>query len=172
MRKYRLVCVLKQSMSAEEAQQNVDTVTEYIKNKNGKLLDSKNLGLERLSYPINRDSRGHYFVLDVEMNQEDIAGLRYLIAVNENFLREMVIALNKYDQTLDKMLESAKERKQDLSCASSCLYDLSRFVASNGKMLPRHLTGLDAKKMRLLSVAIKRARYLALLPFKARPNFN
>lgn len=42
---------------------------------------------------------------------------------------------------------------------------LTRFVSERGKILPSRITSVSAKKQRLLSQAIKRARNLALLPF-------
>jgi small subunit ribosomal protein S18 len=42
---------------------------------------------------------------------------------------------------------------------------LRRFVTDRGKIRPRRQTGTCAKHQRPLSVAIKRARHLALLPF-------
>jgi small subunit ribosomal protein S18 len=42
---------------------------------------------------------------------------------------------------------------------------LSRFITENGKILPSRLSGVDARHQRQLAVAIKRARYLALLPY-------
>ena len=42
---------------------------------------------------------------------------------------------------------------------------LKRFVSSNGKIIPRRITGTCAKYQRMLAVAIKRAREMALLPF-------
>ena len=42
---------------------------------------------------------------------------------------------------------------------------LLKFVNAQGKILPRRLTGTSLKYQRRLSVAIKRARHLALLPF-------
>ncbi|MCL0049131.1 30S ribosomal protein S18 [Dehalococcoidia bacterium] len=44
---------------------------------------------------------------------------------------------------------------------------LRRFISDRGKMEPRHRTGVCAKHQRLLSTALKRARYLALLPYTA-----
>lgn len=40
---------------------------------------------------------------------------------------------------------------------------LKQYVTENGRMLPRKYTGLPAKYQRLLSVAIKRARYMLLM---------
>lgn len=42
---------------------------------------------------------------------------------------------------------------------------LKRFLTEGGKILPRRLTGLTAKQQRQLTLAIKRARHLALLPY-------
>ena len=42
---------------------------------------------------------------------------------------------------------------------------LSRFITENGKILPSRLSGVDARHQRQLARAIKKARYLALLPY-------
>jgi small subunit ribosomal protein S18 len=42
---------------------------------------------------------------------------------------------------------------------------LSRFISERGKILPRRLSGVSARHQRQLQVAIKRARFLALLPY-------
>jgi small subunit ribosomal protein S18 len=42
---------------------------------------------------------------------------------------------------------------------------LARFITDNGKILPSRLSGVDARHQRQLAVAIKKARYLALLPY-------
>jgi|TARA_Y100001960_G_scaffold24215_1_gene21380 small subunit ribosomal protein S18 len=40
---------------------------------------------------------------------------------------------------------------------------LSKYISEYGKIIPRHITGVSAKKQRELANAIKRARHLALL---------
>ena len=42
---------------------------------------------------------------------------------------------------------------------------LRRFVSERAKILPRRVTGTCARHQRDLTVAIKRARYLALMPY-------
>ena len=44
---------------------------------------------------------------------------------------------------------------------------LLKFVNEQGKILPRRLTGTSLKYQRKLSVAIKRSRHLALMPYVA-----
>ncbi|NDL66687.1 30S ribosomal protein S18 [Anaerotalea alkaliphila] len=42
---------------------------------------------------------------------------------------------------------------------------LKRFISERGKILPRRITGTCAKHQRTLTIAIKRARHVALLPY-------
>ena len=44
---------------------------------------------------------------------------------------------------------------------------LKRYVSERGKILPRRITGNCAKHQRALTVAVKRARHVALMPYVA-----
>lgn len=44
---------------------------------------------------------------------------------------------------------------------------LQRFMNDQGKILPRRVTGTSAKYQRQLSRAIKRARFLGMIPYVA-----
>lgn len=44
---------------------------------------------------------------------------------------------------------------------------LKKFVSERGKILPRRVTGTSAKYQRKLTLAIKRSRIMALLPFSS-----
>ena len=44
---------------------------------------------------------------------------------------------------------------------------LLKFVNEQGKILPRRLTGTSLKYQRKVSIAIKRARHLAIMPYVA-----
>jgi small subunit ribosomal protein S18 len=42
---------------------------------------------------------------------------------------------------------------------------LKFFITERGKIVPRRITGLTAKQQRELTIAVKRARQIALMPF-------
>jgi small subunit ribosomal protein S18 len=42
---------------------------------------------------------------------------------------------------------------------------LTRFTTERGKILPARLSGMCARHQRQLATAVKRARYLALMPY-------
>lgn len=45
------------------------------------------------------------------------------------------------------------------------LNTLKNYITETGKIVPSRITGTQARYQRQLSTAIKRARYLALLPY-------
>lgn len=45
---------------------------------------------------------------------------------------------------------------------------LKQFVSESGKIVPSRITGTKSRYQRQLSVAVKRARFLALLPYTDR----
>jgi small subunit ribosomal protein S18 len=42
---------------------------------------------------------------------------------------------------------------------------LQKFVSEQGRIIPKRITGTSSKYQRQLSLAIKRARHMALLPY-------
>ena len=48
---------------------------------------------------------------------------------------------------------------------STCPRNLTKFVSERGKIIPSRISAVSAKKQRELSKAIKRARYIGLMPY-------
>ncbi len=65
------------------------------------------------------------------------------------------------------MADAVKKQAEDLTDYKDPAR-LKRFLTERGKILPRRMTGLSAKQQRMISLAIKRARHLALLPYVNR----
>jgi small subunit ribosomal protein S18 len=61
-----------------------------------------------------------------------------------------------------------KERKEEISFKDAM--SLKNYTTERGKILPRKISGNCAKHQRIVSLAIKRARFLAILPFVAKHN--
>ena len=64
-----------------------------------------------------------------------------------------------------------RRRKVCVFCGKTAVIDykdtntLKKYVSERGKILPRRITGNCAKHQRELTVAIKRARHIALMPY-------
>ena len=86
------------------------------------------------------------------------------------------MAFNKGDRAdASKMRRGGMRRRKKVCvfCGKDNVIDykdtnkLKRYVSERGKILPRRITGNCAKHQRALTVAIKRARHLALMPYVA-----
>ena len=69
----------------------------------------------------------------------------------------------KRPPSLRKVCIFCKEHKDQIDYKEVDL--LSRFLSDKGKILSRRSTGICARHQRRLALAIKRARFLGLLPF-------
>ena len=75
-----------------------------------------------------------------------------------------------------KTKRAAKDRRPKRKPCSFCadkaidisyreVYRLKKYVSERGKIVPRRISGNCAKHQRILTVAIKRARIIAFLPY-------
>ena len=65
-----------------------------------------------------------------------------------------------------------RRRKVCVFCADKVAFidykdsaKLRKFISARGKILPRRISGTCAKHQRQLTIAIKRSRHVALLPY-------
>ena len=79
---------------------------------------------------------------------------------------------------MQKLTKKKKPQRRVQQVALSCpfngnpdlidykdVFRLKKFVTTRGRLLPPSKTGVSAKCQRKLSVSIKRARFLAMMPY-------
>ena len=86
------------------------------------------------------------------------------------------MAFNKTEKTDSPMRKKGgmrRRKKVCVFCGKDNVIDykdtakLKKYVSERGKILPRRITGTCAKHQRALTVAIKRARHVAHMPYVA-----
>nr|YP_010139963.1 ribosomal protein S18 [Rhodobryum laxelimbatum]QQK56262.1 ribosomal protein S18 [Rhodobryum laxelimbatum] len=77
-------------------------------------------------------------------------------------------------QAINKSKRSSRRRLPPIRSGEIINYKninlLRRFISEQGKILSRRMNRLTSKQQRLMTIAIKRARVLALLPFSNNEN--
>ena len=83
------------------------------------------------------------------------------------------MAFNNSDRPDSKMKRGGSRRRKKVCvfCGENNAIDykdtakLRKYVSERGKILPRRVTGTCAKHQRAITVAVKRARHIALMPY-------
>ena len=81
------------------------------------------------------------------------------------------VKADKSDSPMKRKGGIRRRKKVCVFCGKDNVIDykdtakLKRYVSERGKILPRRITGNCAKHQRALTVAIKRARHVALTPY-------
>ena len=83
------------------------------------------------------------------------------------------MAYNKDEKSNSPMKRRGGRRRKKVCgfCGKDKVIDykdtnkLKRYISERGKILPRRITGNCAKHQRAITVAIKRARHVALMPY-------
>ena len=83
------------------------------------------------------------------------------------------MTFNKSDRPDSKMKRGGSRRRKKVCvfCGENNTIDykdtakLRKYVSERGKILPRRVTGTCAKHQRAITVAVKRARHIALMPY-------
>ena len=76
------------------------------------------------------------------------------------------------DKEMQKPFRAKRKKKNCNFCAEKSEFidykdvlKLRKYVSERSKILPRRITGTCAKHQRELTIAIKRARHIALMPY-------
>lgn len=80
-----------------------------------------------------------------------------------NFNNSYISVNNRTGFRRSKACPLAAYKDEDIDYKNTDL--LSKFTSDYGRMLPRRLTSVSARKQRKLRLAIIRARFLALVPY-------
>ena len=81
------------------------------------------------------------------------------------------MAFNKTSDGQQRRRPMHRRKKVCVFCGKNNVIDykdtakLKKYISERGKILPRRITGTCAKHQRALTVAIKRARHVALMPY-------
>ena len=79
--------------------------------------------------------------------------------------------MDRTENTQRTFRPNRKRKKVCMFCADKVEHidykdaKLRKFISERGKILPRRISGTCAKHQRQLTIAIKRSRHVALLPY-------
>jgi len=91
MNKYEIMFIVKVDLDEKTIKDTVSLMEKVLTDMKSKISNSKDMGQRKLAYPIKKQVRGNYHVLNVEATSEAIKEFDRKAKLNENILRHIVI---------------------------------------------------------------------------------
>jgi small subunit ribosomal protein S6 len=109
---YETVFIARQDLNAEDVDALSNKLAKIITDAKGKVVSKEYWGLKNLSYKINKNSRGHYILLNIDSEYPAVAELNRVIGFNEDIIRSLTFKVEAHaDESLLFISSSAKDYK-------------------------------------------------------------
>lgn len=107
-RMYELTYIINAVLNEEQTKQVVNSVTQYVTEHGGEVIEVDEWGSRRLAYPIEKKRNGYYVNMYFNAAPEIIQRLERFIEIEDNIMRYLTI---KYDAKMTRYYEQRKEGK-------------------------------------------------------------
>lgn len=168
MRHYEIVVLIHPDQSEEsQVSATVDRYTTLIKEGGGRIHRLEKWGKRQLCYSIQKMHKAFFVLMNIECNQETYKKMQESFRLNDAILRSLEIRLDQAVTEVSPVLEpvSREEDTGPIKVDYKNVNLLRNYITETGKIIPSRTTGTSAKVQRKIATAIRRARYLSLLPY-------
>lgn len=110
MRLYETVLIIRQDVSATQAENLTNDMVGIIENGGGSIKKREYWGLRSLAYRIKKNRKGHYILLNLEADSATLNEFERLMRLNEDILRFLTIAIDEVEEGPSIMMQARPER--------------------------------------------------------------
>ena len=96
---YESVVITRPELTESQVENLTNGLIEIITTENGKVQSTENWGLRNLAYKINKNKKGHYFLINIDCNTSAIFEYERQMRINEDIIRFLTV---KIDHISDK----------------------------------------------------------------------
>ena len=96
---YESVVITRPELTESQVESLINELTSIISTENGKVHSTESWGLRNLAYKINKNKKGHYFLINIDCNPSAIFEYERQMRINEDIIRFLTI---KIDNISDK----------------------------------------------------------------------
>jgi small subunit ribosomal protein S6 len=95
LRKYETVFIVRPTLDDEAVDRCVNTIEEFIKSQEGKIISTDKKGRKRLSYEVKKLRDGFFVVLRYEVKPDTIVAFKRMLQLNEDVIRSITVTLEE-----------------------------------------------------------------------------
>ena len=92
MNKYEIMFIVRTDIDEKTQGDTVAAFSKVLTDMKAKIINTKDMGQKKLAYPIKKQLRGNYYVLNVEASADAVKEFDRKAKIDENILRHIVIS--------------------------------------------------------------------------------
>lgn len=167
MKKYETIVIFKSEVTTEDVDSVAKKLEKIMNKKPGKFLKKDDWGIKKFAYPIEKLHEGRYVFWYFENTPEVMKEIDKTLRFDESILRySTMLTVEPLEGTEfgnKKTLKSRGGKRIHVDYKEPLT--VTKYLTERGKIVPRRVTGVDARTQKRISQAVKRARQFALLSF-------
>ncbi|MEL6415379.1 MAG: 30S ribosomal protein S6 [Pseudomonadota bacterium] len=109
---YEHVLIARPDISPAQVEGLMEELSTFLDKQGAIVAKSEYWGLRNLSYPINKQRKGHYSLLNIDGPAEAIHELERQHRISDDIMRYMTIKVEEHDENPSPMM-SRKNRRDD-----------------------------------------------------------
>ena len=95
---YESVVIARPELTETQIDKLINDLSDIITNDKGKVLKKEQWGLRSFAYKINKNKKGHYFMLNLDSAPSTIFEYERQMRINEDVIRFLTIKIDKIDK--------------------------------------------------------------------------
>ena len=95
---YESVVIARPELTETQIDKLISDLSDVITNSDGKVVKKEQWGLRSFAYKINKNKKGHYFMLNIESIPSAIFEYERQMRINEDIIRFLTIKIDKIDE--------------------------------------------------------------------------
>ena len=133
MKLYETVLIARQDISQSQVEEIIKNLKTLITESKGKILKEEYWGLKTLAYRIKKNRKGHYVLLNIEVDNSTLIEFERIMRLNEDILRFLTISIKEVDDNPSIMYQNKTEKSakmqefSELNNSYKEVYDQNKF---------------------------------------------
>lgn len=107
MRLYENIFIARQDLSQQQIEALGVNLGLYVTQNGGEVARSEYCGLRNLAYPIKKNHKGHYYIIQMKASGEVVAELNRMMKINEDIIRHLIVKVDKFEDK-ENLISQAK----------------------------------------------------------------
>ena len=107
---YESVIIGRQDLTPSQFEAIIEKFSSVLQSHKGEIKKRENWGLRNLAYKINKNRKGHYFLLNIEALPEAILEYERLMRLDEDIIRFLTIKIDSIDEKPSPLLSNKVDK--------------------------------------------------------------